>query len=709
MSGRVGQTVKNLYLLIQFLGNGSFGDVYLGEHIREKTRFAVKILRDRLTNENIKEFVTEAGVCQLLRHEHIIRLYDYGLTDDHIPFLIMDYASNGTLLKRHPRGTRLSLDTVVSYVQPIASALQYAHNKEVIHRDVKPENILLGEDGKILVSDFGIAVVAQSSRSQKTGNPGGTPTYMAPEQCQGKPLCASDQYALGVIVYEWLSGNPPFHGTPLQIMYHHLSTPPPPFKNELRIPPAIEDVVRKALAKDPKVRFACVKEFADELERASQANSSISMPPSIPQQPTIVRPDPVQPPRVSPLQPTLLPPSLPPTQEVEDSYGPPWKQTNRPGTDNSDSRITYPSSEMTWGTPPKQPQTRAISRRKVIVGLAVTGLLAVGGSILWQTVTSELMSHNALYTYAPPINGPGDPLEIITWSPDGRHVAFASQYDIYVWDVLGGSKASSLPNSGGAYSIEWFPDGRHIAATAPGASNSLLTQVWDATNGQPPQTYEVTLNDSSGVSNAAWSPNGKRIMVIYKDQYFSVWDVVQKRFLFPVVQFTIETLTSIGIAWSPNSKDIAFFSGTQVQIWDAITGISLRTYQHSSDVNSVAWAPSGVIIASAGGDYDSSQNQSTGDLTVHVWNAFTGKDITRYAGHSQYVTYLAWSPDTKFIASASWDTTVQVWNAATGDHVLTYNGYSDPVETVAWSSNGKYIASGGWDGRVKVWQAPVSE
>src|SRR5437667_3125840 len=124
----------------------------------------------------------------------------------------MEYAPQGTLRDRHPRGSVLPPLTVVSYVRPVAAALQYAHDSRVIHRDVKPENILVDDQQQLLLSDFGIAAMVHSTASMKTLESAGTPHYMAPEQFQGRPCPQSDQYALAIIVYEWLTGERPFQG-----------------------------------------------------------------------------------------------------------------------------------------------------------------------------------------------------------------------------------------------------------------------------------------------------------------------------------------------------------------------------------------------------------------------------------------------------------------------------------------------------------------
>ena len=140
----------------------------------------------------------------------------------------MSYAPNGTLRQRYTQGAVLPLNTVVKYVKHIAGGLYYAHTRPhpVIHRDIKPENMLLDSQNEVLLSDFGIAIVLQTSQAQPEQSIVGTVSYMAPEQAQGNASAASDQYALGVIVYEWLSGMRPFYGTAVEITTQHIHKAP---------------------------------------------------------------------------------------------------------------------------------------------------------------------------------------------------------------------------------------------------------------------------------------------------------------------------------------------------------------------------------------------------------------------------------------------------------------------------------------------------
>ncbi len=268
MSERVGQQLGN-YRIERRLAQGGFGEVYLGEHIHLGVQAAIKVLNAQLIQNDVEQFRTEARTIARLIHPNIIRILEFGV-EGSTPFLVMDYAPNGTLRQRHPKNSQVPLLTIVSYVQQIASALQFAHDQRLIHRDVKPENMLLGRNGEVLLSDFGIALIAQSTRYQGDQDMAGTIGYMAPEQIQAHPRPASDQYALGITVYEWLTGDRPFHGSFTEIAVKHSVAPPPPLREKLPgISPDVEHVVMTALAKDPQQRFGSVLAFAKALEQAS--------------------------------------------------------------------------------------------------------------------------------------------------------------------------------------------------------------------------------------------------------------------------------------------------------------------------------------------------------------------------------------------------------------------------------------------------------
>src|SRR5260221_513399 len=276
MADRVGQQLGN-YRLLRLLGHGGFADVYLGEHVYLQSQAALKLLPGRPAEEEADVLVARAPTRARPSHPHFVRVLDFAVHEG-LPFLVMAYAPGGSLRTRHPAGTRLPLTTIVSYVSQVASALQYAHEQHLMHRDVKPENLLLGAREEVVLADFGLAMLAPtSSRSTQAREPSlnGTTAYLAPEQLQGKPRPASDQYALGVVVYEWLCGRRPFSGSPIKIAMQQLSIPPASLREQVpELPAAVEEVVLRALATEPRLRFACVQDFANALQQAAQQAAS---------------------------------------------------------------------------------------------------------------------------------------------------------------------------------------------------------------------------------------------------------------------------------------------------------------------------------------------------------------------------------------------------------------------------------------------------
>jgi serine/threonine protein kinase len=267
----LGQQFGN-YRLVSLLGQGGYAEVYLGQHVRFKQQAAIKVLHAHLSGVEAEHFQQEAETIATLAHPSIIRVFDFDVQEG-LPFLAMDYAPNGSLRQRYPKGSLVPLPVILSCVKQVAAALQYAHNKKFIHRDVKPENMLIGQHQEVLLSDFGIATIAHNTSSLNVDAQGtsGTLAYMAPEQIEGHPRPASDQYALGVVVYEWLCGERPFEGSVSELIAQQLSMPPLPLRERVpAIPVEVEQVVLRALAKDPKARFASVADFSSALEQASQ-------------------------------------------------------------------------------------------------------------------------------------------------------------------------------------------------------------------------------------------------------------------------------------------------------------------------------------------------------------------------------------------------------------------------------------------------------
>lgn len=268
----VGEIVPGQYIgdcrVLRLLGQGNSSEVYLGEHPDFNQPIAVKLLHAWTGKRDIQRFLTQAAMLSKLDHPHIIHIYDFGLTDDDVPYLVMDCMPYGTLRQRYPRGTRLPLGEVVQYVRQIADALQYVHEHQLVHRDVKPQNMLLTAQNEIILNDFGTATVSYSLVPNSVDFEG-TVLYAAPEQLEGRSQRSSDQYALAVMIYELLTGSWPFVGTFEEVAHKHMFEQPPTVRSKgIEVSLLIEEALRRALAKDPASRFASIQDFANALDEA---------------------------------------------------------------------------------------------------------------------------------------------------------------------------------------------------------------------------------------------------------------------------------------------------------------------------------------------------------------------------------------------------------------------------------------------------------
>lgn len=577
------------YHLIRRLGVGGFAEVYLGEHVYLKTSAAIKVLHERVSSQEIQHFVKEARTVSLLNHPSIIRILEFGV-DDTTPFLVMDYAPHGTLRQMCPRGHRMPLPIIISYVKQIAAALQYAHTNNVIHRDVKPENMLLGRNKEIMLSDFGIAVAAHRTSSLKTLDTSGTPHYMAPEHIRGRPRPASDQYALGIVVYEWLCGTRPFYGDILQVMYQQANTTPPPLRNWIpTLSSDVEQVVLQALAKDPQQRFPSIEAFANALENACQRvprgtsrsciyrghASSVTSLAWSPDSTRIASTDHHERMHIWEAMTGV-------TQSVE-------SHTGSPG----------PVAAIAWSPDGKH---IAFGNRSTA---AVIRTLATRQERVFDDVCGMV--------------------DMVAWSPNGSHLASgcigklygdSQAYIIQVWNTateknifthylslpLGKGRDWLSLAKGGFVSMRWLPDNTRM--TFVNLDKGMET--WDIT-AQKQLFAQNAHGDNTMARTIVLSPDGRSVASLMADQAIEVSETISGRIL---CTYRGHQDSAHVIAWSPDGKYIASgCADATVHVWDVKTGKHIFIYRgHSSGVNVVAWSPDGKHVASASSDH-----------TVHTW------------------------------------------------------------------------------------------
>jgi serine/threonine protein kinase len=372
-------TALSHYRLLTLIGKGGMGEVYLAEDIQIQRQVAAKIIRietaqgdQQMVSSALRLFWREAIAIGKLDHPSILPLFDHGETvieSLYVAYLIMPYRPEGSLVtwlrKRAQFTQQLALKQVVHVIQQASQGLQYAHDRAVMHLDVKPANFLIrsrSEDDEypdLLLSDFGIARLA-SATSSSYQRISGTPIYMAPEQCLGQPVTASDQYSLAIMAYELLTGHPPFQGSPMNVMFAHVQKLPEPAHhcNPL-LPSAVDQVLQRALAKKPEERFPSISTFAQVFQQAFQNTSEGSMIPL--------------------LRPSLSTSSMPDTPSVHTSG---VNDTASPAPSSEPVQVTILSPSLaTFPSPvaPVRPKRRRLAT--LVGGLLFLNLLIIATTV----------------------------------------------------------------------------------------------------------------------------------------------------------------------------------------------------------------------------------------------------------------------------------------------------------------------------------------
>ncbi|HLV99300.1 MAG TPA: protein kinase [Ktedonobacterales bacterium] len=696
MADRIGQQL-GLYRLIRLLNRGGFAEVYLGEHVRMLTQAVVKVFDLPLTRAEEERFGEEARGLARLGHPHIVPLLDSGVQDG-MPFLVMEYASNGTLRDQFPRGTPQAPGTILPFIWQVADALHFAHGQHVMHRNLKPENLLLDAHNSVLLSDFALPVIFQSPRYQAALERTGTAAYLAPEQIRGQVSPASDEYALAALIYEWLCGSPLFQGSITEVMAKHLFNEPTPLRERLRtISPAIDVVLMGALSKDPADRFPSVESFARAFEEAGQAVPVLlDMPPVLIDAPELDDPNVTEAASEADAPYAPIPAAAP---EPEPEPAPPPIVTSAPPARPATPRVISAPLAMPPAAPPdSQPETFAAPAPppEAQPGIPLPPPWPPAEPIVIAPPASPAAEWPAAasVTAAPPEAPPATPILVSApggvWSnarPESPTAMPTPAFTVPGRPRPVTAPLGPVPLAPGqpmpAQPVPAFPASTPAPAQPEPALGATWREVdWIPTSQQPPAAppaFQPLPPPRPGISRRSLLVGG--MVGLLGVAGALTWLGVSKLSGHPATP-------------TPAARATARPTSTPTATPAPRPGDTVFTYHgHSGFLRGVSWSPDGTRIASA-----------SDDGTVQIWSAFTGAQPYTYHGHTSAVMAVAWSKDGTLVASGSQDKTLRIWDTSNGALLHSYT-FGKPVVAVAWSKDGSYLAAASQDFTIGVWDA----
>jgi WD40 repeat protein/serine/threonine protein kinase len=700
------------YELLDEIARGGMGVVYKARQVSLNRVVAVKmILGGQLASSaEVKRFRTEAEAAGSLDHPNIVAIYEVGEHEGH-QYFSMQLIEGESLSARlspgsafQPPGSKLpapySLLEAASLLAKVARAVHYAHQRGILHRDLKPANILLDQKGEPHVTDFGLAKRVDSGMELTvSGAVMGTPHYMAPEQAAGESkrlTTAADVYSLGAILYQLLTGRPPFEGeTPVAVMRLAMDTEPvPPSRINAKTDRDLETICLKCLEKDPTRRYGSAEALADELDRW-QRHEPIQARPvtSTERMMKWVRRKPV----VAAMSGAVA------VSLVLGVAGVVW-QWQRAEAEKLTAQAAQ--KEALRSKEGEKKEKIAAQRHLYAANMNLAEQAWEQNKVgrlrqfLEETQESpnrgfewyywQRLTHLDMKTF----RGHSSQITYMAFSPDSQRIVTGWLLDrARVWDMVTGRELLTL-NDSGINSVAFSPDGQRIVT----GSYAGAVKVWDAASGRELLTLKGhssgtnSMAFSPAINSVAFSPDGQRIVTGSYDYTAKVWEVASGKEL---LTFKGHKKLIRSVAFSPDGQRIITGSEDQTaKVWELVAGRELLTLKgHQDRVLSVAFSPDSQHIATG-----------SSDGTAKVWDAASGKELLTLKGHSAYVLAVAFSRDGQRIVTGSEDETAKVWEATTGQEMLTLKGHTAPIWAVTFSPDGQRIITGSVDNTTKIWE-----